>query len=139
MTQIFRPATQNDATHIVNLLEKFYAKHQALYQIEFIPKDCENTVRELIEYGVVLVGPNSCAGASIAPFFVNHNVKTAFVWYWAFERPREIRIFQALMAACKEAGATHLTAAAHFPTFTILKHYARLTLRPLELSCIVQL
>lgn len=136
---IFKPATPADIPFIVYLLEEFYGKWESTYQIPFVPGDCAKSVETLIQDGICLVGPTSCAGATISPWFSNHSAKVAFTWFWYFQNAREIKIFEALVAACKQAGATHLSGTAHYPEFTILKHYAKLGLKPVELQSIVKL
>lgn len=137
---MFRRATPTDSRHIYSLLRRFYAKQGHVYA--GIPMDFASTARtieEVILNGVCLVGKRSCAGAILVPFFYNHDAIIANNVFWYFESPREIRILEALMEACKEAGATHFMAQSHFPHNRIGRRYESLSLQACEKGFICKL
>jgi hypothetical protein len=122
----FRQATANDVAFILELLREFYRKAGAIYGIPFDGPSTIQTIAQVIARGVCLVGPSSCAGATLAPFIFNHSKVLAETTFWCFRKPSEILIFEALMAQCKAAGATHIGVASLFPNNAIGRYYARL-------------
>lgn len=122
---MFRPAVFSDAPFIVDLLAEFYAKQGHIYGIPFDQRSTVRLVIRVLKQGICLVGKSSVAGAMLVPFPYNDRFKVAHVSFWYFRSAREIRIFERLMALCREAGATHLKATSHG---AITKHYAKLGL-----------
>lgn len=135
----FRRATFEDGVFILKLLREFYQKHCGAYGIAFDVDTAMLTVDEIIHRGIFLVGPTSYAGALIQPCLWNNEATIATVMLWWFKKPREIRILDALLAECKEAGATHVVASSHFPKNTVGRLYARKSLHPVETQFIGQL
>ena len=139
LTTSFRRAGSSDILPISRLLREFYRKAGGCYLIPFNLNSTLSTVEDVIRHGICLAGDGSCAGAIIQDFPFNSSAHVAYVVFWAFKPAREIGIFKALMDACKLAGATHLTAASHFPRHTIQRHYGRLGLTPADCYSITAL
>lgn len=135
----FRPAQSSDVLFMLNLIRDGYKKHCSIYGIKFDGASAMFTIANVMARGVCLVGSSSCAGAVIAPFQYNHKAIIAQVMFWNFKAPREIEIFDALSDACKEAGATHINAASHFPNNTISRYYAKKMLINCEVQSMKQL
>lgn len=125
-------ANLSDASFIYRLLREFYAKQGGIYRIPMDTESAAETVGDVITRGICLVGPSSCAGALFAPFPFNKEAVIAQVIFWYFQKHQEIKIFEALLTACKVAGATHINAASHFPENTIGKRYLKLGLQAIE-------
>lgn len=137
---MFRRATPQDVRHVYSLLRRFYAKQGHIYsEIPFDFDSAARTIETVILRGVCLVGTKSCAGALLLPFQWNNTAIVANVLFWYFESPGQIRILEALMAACKEAGATHFVAVSHFPENRIGRRYEKLLLTACEESFIGKL
>jgi len=138
--QQFRPATADDVPFILELLREFYRKAGAeLYKIPFDGPSAIQTIAKTIAHGVCLVGPSSAAGALLCPFPWNRRAIVAQVVFWKFKSHREITIFEALMDACKQAGADYVNATSLFPDHAILRKYQKLGLSPCEIQCLGQL
>ena len=105
------------------MLRRFYLAHGEVYAIKYDHASCLSSVLETIMRGVSLVGPKSCAGALILPFPFNREALVANVLYWYVEG-REIAIFDALLAHCREAGATHVNVATVAPRHVGKRFYA---------------
>lgn len=121
----FRPANLNDAVFIARLIREFDAKHDGIYNI---PLDYASTLLladDVIRRGVCIVGENSCAGAYLTPFPFNNKVIVAYIVFWCFQAAREITIFNALSAACKERGADYISGASPLPNNAMGKYYRR--------------
>lgn len=120
---MYRPATSDDVPFVVSLLRQFYAKVGGLYKIDF----CERSTREwaqlVADNGILLVGPASCAGAVILPFWLNSRASAAHVEFWYFRSAREITIFDALCEACRRAGATHIFTSGQFQAPAVRRFY----------------
>lgn len=129
---MFRHATFDDIPRVTMLLEEFYARHEYRYGVRFNSSSAVVTVERMIRHGVCLVGPSSCAGAMIADFPYNFEAKVANVMFWYFRRPREIKIFEALLAACRRAGAMYISASSHAPSHAIGRLYQRWGMQPVE-------
>ena len=132
----FRPAQSSDVLFILDLIRDGYKKHCSIYGIPLDGKSAMFTIANVMALGVCLVGPSSCAGAFLAPFPYNNKAVIAQVAFWYFKSSREIRIFDALCQACKEAGATHINAASHFPNNAIGRHYIKNGLHNCEIQSI---
>lgn len=135
----FRLATADDVPHVLELLQAFYEKAGGIYGIPFDRVSTIKTIAHVMGHGICLIGPSSTAGAVVSQFPYNHDARVAHVWFWYFKAAREIRIFEALMEACKEAGATHLSAASLFPDNRIGRFYAKILLHPAEIQGIRRL
>lgn len=136
---MFRPATIDDVLFIEKLIRKFYQETGGIYGI---PYDVESSVLTIIRCvmdGVCLVGGKSAAGAILGKFPFNKDAVIAWVLFWRFSGTQQIKIFEALLDACKERGATHVNAASHFPDNRILRYYSKLGLQPVETQAIKQL
>jgi hypothetical protein len=129
---LFRTAEFDDVPRITALLSEFYAKHADKYGIPFDNASSLSTVEKIVRHGVCLVGDTSCAGALIVPFPYNFGANLANVMFWYFQQAREVRIFDALVAACRKAGATHITASSHYPENTIARLYDGWGMSPVE-------
>lgn len=136
---MFRPAVISDAPKILDLLREFYGKQGAIYGIPFCDVTSAITIQHVIRKGICLVGPTSVAGATIQPFPYNDAAQIAHVHFWYFKRAREMRIFETLLTACREAGATHVAAVSHPPNHVIGRHYRKFLLSPCELKHIRRL
>ena len=124
--QTFRRAEPEDIPAILDLLREFYNKQGHIYSgIKFDPASCIETITAVMRDGICLVGDGCCAGAIGVPFPYNRNALFANVVFWYFKRPSGIHIFEALMAECKKAGATHFSAASHFPDRRIERYYQK--------------
>jgi len=128
----FRPAVASDLLKIGRLVREFYHKVGGVYGIEYSHDDAMNLISGLIARGICLVGPTSCAGALVMPFPYNNKAQVAYVAFWYFQESREIRIFEELLRRCAAAGATHVSAASHFPHNRIARWYLKLGLHPVE-------
>jgi hypothetical protein len=122
----------NDAIFIARLLREFYSKSGFVSGMEFDMESTLNTIKHVSDFGVCLVGPTSCAAASISDYHYNTNEKVAFVLFWYFRRHREMAIFEALIDACKSAGATRFNAASLFPSNRIARFYKGIGMFPVE-------
>lgn len=114
------------------MLRQFYAKSGDIYQIPWDHSSALDTITDVIARGVCLVGERSCAGALLLPFPYNRSVTVAHVVFWHFTRPRELRIFDTLAAACREAGCTHINPSSLWPNEVIGRYYQRRGLRQAE-------
>lgn len=129
----FRSATPDDAELILTLLFEFHQKSGGIYGVAFDPASEIYRIARVMRDGVCLVGPSSCAGALIEPFPSNHQARVAQVHFWYFRKAREIRIFEALMEACRAAGATHIASYAQADRPTIARWYKKFGLQPAEI------
>ena len=130
----FRPATMDDADHIIDQIVEINKKVGAVYGI---PMDAESviaTVIHTIERGVCVVGENACAGGYIHPYPWNHAAKIGLILFWNYTRPSGIRVFEAIAERFRALGATHINAASHFPDNRIGQYYARFRLHPAEVQ-----
>lgn len=119
-------ATLDDVLFISGLLRRFYRHDgEKLYQIPYDHDSCIHSVEREIENGVVVVGPRSCAGATIFPFTFNYSIKLAQVLFWTFENPRECLVFDALCRECAKRGAAVVNVASLAPKHGAKKYYAR--------------
>lgn len=109
------------------------------YQIEPDLDSVVETIARTIQNGICLVGENACAGGFIVPFLFNYHERIGYVAFWNYSGPSGIRIFPALLEALRDAGATQINVASHFPHNTIARYYARFGLRQTEIqhSCAV--
>lgn len=129
----FRPATLHDGLFIGRLLKEFYAeKGVSAYGIPYDHASTLRTVQGVIQHGICLVGPSSCAGALLIPFPYNGDVIIAHVAFWYFKNAREMEIFELLMQHCAAAGASHINAASHYPENRIGRHYDKFGLNASE-------
>lgn len=135
----FRPAIVDDVPFITSLLSEFYHRAGSIYGIPFNEASTIQTIRQVLDRGVCLVGPSSCAGALLCKFPYNHDAIIAQVAFWYFKRPKEIAIFDALMKACKERGATHINATSLTSCPAIQRHYEAFKLTPVEIQSIREL
>lgn len=125
-SNLFRPARPDDLPFILELLRSFYGKAGGIYDgIPFHGPSAILTIGDVMARGVCLVGPSSCAGAVIGLFPWNHKARIARVVFWYFKSARGLAILDALAAACKAAGATHINTASQFPKNTIGRFYLR--------------
>lgn len=122
---LFRPATLHDGLFVGRLLKEFYAEKGGIYGIPYDHASTLRTVQGVIDHGICLVGPTSCAGAILVPFPYNGDVLVAHVVFWYFKNAREIEIFERLMQHCAAAGAVRITAASHYPENRIGPHYSK--------------
>lgn len=135
----FRRATADDVEFVLELLREFHGKAGGIYGVPFHgPSEILRIARVLAD-GICLVGPSSCAGALIEPFPSNHKARVAQVHFWYFRHAREIRIFEALMTACRELGATHIAAYTQADRPTIGRWYERFSLKPAEVCYMAEL
>lgn len=137
---MFRPATYEDAPFISELVGEFYSHVGAVYR--GIPYDFETGVAAalaVIKNGICLVGPSSCAGAVLKPFDWNRAFIVAHVAFWYFRSAREMAIFDALAALCRDAGATHVYANSHFPQNNVGRFYASRDFLPAECGYFIAL
>lgn len=128
----FRRATLEDVPFVARLIRELYAPRLECFRI---PYDHESTlvmVGDLVSRGIVLVGESSCAGCLIYPFPFNANARVASVYFWYWQKLHGIGILKALMKEAKAAGATHLTAASHFPENRIGRYYRKVGMRAVE-------
>jgi hypothetical protein len=116
------------------LLRDFYATKEQLYGIKFDVGSCVETVNKAILHSICLVGPTSCASASIEAFPFNYDEQVASVQWWYFKRPREIAIFDALKDEAKKHGATIINPASHPPLNSISRFYVKRHIYPVELQ-----
>jgi hypothetical protein len=128
----YRLASLEDVIFIGRLVKEFYAKRESIYKIPYDHETMLITIDELVRRGVVVVGPTSCAGASIDLFPSNCNYVVASVKFWYFQRPREIGIFTALCDECIRRGATKIDASAHAPDNTIGRYYEKIGMHACE-------
>lgn len=136
---MYRSAQNSDLEFIVAILLRFDSKTHQAYNIHAEESSVRETVRKIILDGICLVGTRSCAGAFISPYPWNYSQKIATVAFWYFESHRQIGIFKELMKRCRDSGATHISAASHFPKYTIQPYYEKLGLSPCELQSMSQL
>lgn len=125
MVASFRTSTLADIPFITGLLCEFYAKAGGIYRIPFCEMSARLWVQAVMERGVCLVGPSSCAGALLIPFQLNNQVTAAYVEFWCFRQAREIGIFDALKQACCDAGAQRLFVSAQVQTPAIRRYYLK--------------
>lgn len=135
----FRPALPDDVLPIVNRLGRFYAKQGHIYGIPFDTVTTISTVARIMNCGVCVVGPKSCAAATLIHYPYNHRAYLATVMFWYFESPREVLILDYLLKACKERGATHFAAASHFPDNRIGKWYVQKGFKAVETMHMIKL
>lgn len=131
-TPPYRLVEKSDVGLVYRLLSEYARNQGQIYGIPVDPDSVADLIAKLMHRGIFIVGPRSCAAAMINPFPSNHEASVAHCVLWYFKTPREIKIFEELKRLCKEAGATHFSAASHFPDNTMLRYYARLGLRPTE-------
>lgn len=124
MNATIRRAQPDDVVRIAQMLRRFYATHGKVYDIPYDHGSCMETVLKCIDEGVTFTGSGSCAGALIIPFPFNHKARVATVVFWYAENRRELYIFDLLLAACREAGATHINASTLSPHHTGKRFYA---------------
>jgi hypothetical protein len=129
---IYRKAGHDDVVFISRLTREFYGKVGDIYHVPYSHASMIVTVDDIVDRGIVLVGPNSCAGAFFYPFPSNADFKMAHVLFWTFQRRREIGIFLELLKQVKEMGAVGVTCASHFPQNTIGRFYKKCGLKPVE-------
>lgn len=135
----FRTAVVEDVPFIKDLICQFYAKQGHVYGIPYDEESSVRTIIDTMKFGVVLVGPASCAGAIICRFPFNHRANVAQVIFWYFTNAREIKIFDALANQCRAIGATHINSAAHPPHCRIMRYYVQQGMRPAELQAMGRL
>ena len=92
--RIFRRADIQDVVFIARLLREFYSRVGHIYRIPFNYESTLSTVDEVVRRGVCLVGPTSCAGATISAFPWNNEAEIACVVFWYFQDKHEIKIFE---------------------------------------------
>jgi N-acetylglutamate synthase-like GNAT family acetyltransferase len=129
---IYRKATRSDVVAIAKLLREFYSRVGEVYKIPYDHASMIVTVDDVVDRGVCIVGPTSCAGAIFYPFPSNSECLVAHVLFWYFQKRREIGIFLEILKLCKEQGATHINVASHFPKNTIGRFYKKCGLKPVE-------
>lgn len=132
---MFRAAQISDTPFILELLREFYSKVGGIYGIPFDDSSAWNTILDVVRAtpATCLVGPSSVAGAVIRPYPYNDRHRIGQVKFWYFRRAREARILEALAVELRKAGATHLSASAHFPDCRIARFYKkRLALTEVE-------
>lgn len=130
----YRLATLHDVVPIARLLREFYHREGDIYGISYDHESTVATVDEVVNHGICLVGPTSCAGALIRPFPYNHQAHIALIPFWYFRNRREIGIFQVLLKACVAAGATHINVASHYPHNIIGRFYRKCGIQPVEVQ-----
>lgn len=130
---IYRKAKPEDVVFIARLLREFYTKVDA-YGIPYDHASMIVTVDDMVDRGICLVGPTSCAGAFVTPFPSNSNYTVAHILFWYFQKKREIGIFLELLKQCKEQGVTHVSCSSHFPKNTIGRFYKKCGLKPVEIQ-----
>lgn len=85
---MIRPAKVEDAKEIARLGAEFHAEACWADIVEYVPQDCEATIRALIENegGIVLVvdlgGIVGFAGGATMPTYFNHGHKTGQELFW---------------------------------------------------------
>lgn len=135
----FRRATLDDVVFITRITRAGYNKHLQVYGIPFDTESMMLHVANVVTRGICLVGPNSVAGAFLYPFPQNNSAIIGQVSFWYFTKASEIRIFDAICDACKQAGATHINAASHYPLNSIARLYRKNGLHPCEIQAIKRL
>lgn len=130
---IFRRAVLSDAPFVARLVREFYVgqDYNITYGIEFDYESTLATVTAIIERGVCILGPHSCAGAYVAPFPFNHTQRVAYVQFWFFNRKGEAAIFKKFLQAL-ESEVHHVWAVSHPPHHRVGRLYRKLGFRQVE-------
>lgn len=130
----FRRAELTDVIFMARISKAAYAKYGTIYGIAFDMESTLETIDHVVRNGICIVGSASCAGAMLFPFPYNKNAVIAYVSFWNFEKPKEIVIFDALVNACRETGATHINPNSLFPKNLIAKFYAKRKMPAVEIQ-----
>ena len=84
---MIRPATIEDCRAVAELGERFHAEALWSTVVDYVAGDCEASLRQLIEQGILLVADEGqivgMAGGMIFPFYFNHSHLTGnelFLW-----------------------------------------------------------
>lgn len=128
----FRKAEFGDVIFIARLLREFYQKQGDVYGIAWNHADAIGMIDDVVRRGVCIIGDTSCGGALLTPFPYNSKALIANVAFWYFVKPREIKIFEALIGCCLIAGATHVNPSSHFPDNRIGRFYRKMGIQPTE-------
>lgn len=133
MDALFRRAVLQDAPFVARLVRELYHQPaiEAAYAIPFDYESTLDTVARVIDRGVCIVGPHSCAGAFISPFPFNHAAKIGYVQFWHF-REKEFAVLKELFEQLKSLGVNHVWAVSHPPAHRIARLYQKLGLRQVE-------
>jgi len=136
----FRRATPDDADSIIDLIVEINRKVGAVYGIPMEAESVIQTVMHTIKRGICLVGDGACAGGLIHPYVWNRSASVGLIVFWNYSRPSGIHIFEAMIQAFRQHGATHLNCSSHFPANRIGQHYVkRFDMAPVEVQYLAEI
>lgn len=128
----YRLAKLSDAPFIYRLIKEKASRFEDLYGASLDASAIADTIADVMQRGILIVGPASCAAARFGPLPFNHQVVVANILFWYFKTPREIQIFDEICNVCKNLGATHVNASSHFPDNRLIRFYEKRGLVPIE-------
>jgi hypothetical protein len=135
----FRLAQVDDLDEVVRIVCAVHRVHHHAYGFEFSNQGIADTCYQVVCHGVCLIGKGAVCGATIQPFFWNPDVKIGNVVFWGFLKPSGVHIIEAMVIELGKRGATHLSAASHFPANSTGRFYERMGMQRAETQFIAEI